>query len=55
METVIWLVELAVGLACLAVGGASMRVPSFRVAGIIVIVAGVAATLHAMGSLVASS
>ncbi|HEX7247989.1 MAG TPA: hypothetical protein VF351_07810 [Actinomycetota bacterium] len=47
METAIWLVELGVGIACLAVGAVSLRGPRMRVVGALLLIAGLAAAGHA--------
>jgi hypothetical protein len=53
VQTTTWLIELGVGLACLAVAAIALRNPRMRVVGVVLLVAGVAAAAHATFSLVA--
>lgn len=48
VETLTWVIELGVGLACLAIGVLTRRNSRLRIAGIALLVAGVAATGHAL-------
>jgi len=54
VETLTWVIELGVGLACLAIGALTWRNANLRIAGIVLIVAGVAATGHALVRLLSS-
>lgn len=47
METGTWVIELGVGLACLVVAGLALRNPRLRVIGVLLLIAGIAATAHA--------
>ncbi len=47
METATWVIELGVGLACLVVAGLALRNPRLRVIGVLLLIAGIAATGHA--------
>lgn len=47
METAIWLIELGVGLACMAVAVLALRNPRLRLGGVVLLVAGIAAAGHA--------
>jgi len=46
------IIELAVGMACLLAGGGMWRKPGLRWVGVLVIVAGLAAVIHAVWALV---
>ncbi len=48
VETVTWLVELGVGIACLVVGAGAWRGGRLRIVGVVLIVAGLAAASHAL-------
>lgn len=52
METATWLIELGVGLACLVVAILALRNPRLRLAGVVLLVAGVAAAGHATTQLI---
>lgn len=52
METATWLIELGVGLACLVVAILALRNPRLRPAGVVLLVAGVAAAGHATTQLI---
>lgn len=54
VETVTWFIELGVGLACLAAAVLALRSPRLRVAGIMLLVAGIAAAVHATTRLLSS-
>jgi hypothetical protein len=45
-------VELAVGVACLVAGGGLARRPGARLASVVLVIAGVAATVHAVVAIV---
>ncbi len=47
MQTLTWLIELGVGVACVAIGMAAMRSERLRIVGAVSIVAGLAAAAHA--------
>jgi len=53
VETATWVIELGVGLACLAVGGLALRNPRLRLVGVVLLVAGAAAAAHAVFQLLA--
>lgn len=48
METLTWVIELGVGVACLAIGIAAFRTGRLRIVGVVLVVAGVAAAGHAL-------
>ena len=48
METVTWVIELLVGLACLVLGMSALRTARYRLIGVVLLVAGVAAAGHAL-------
>ena len=48
METAIWMIELLVGLACLVLGMSALRTVRYRLIGVVLLVAGVAAAGHAL-------
>ncbi|HVF08307.1 MAG TPA: hypothetical protein VNC60_07010 [Actinomycetota bacterium] len=48
VETATWLVELGVGIACLALGAGAWRAGRSRIVGAVLIVAGLAAAIHAL-------
>ena len=48
MRTATWLIELSVGVACLAIGAGAMRSDRLRIVGIVAIAAGLAAAGHAI-------
>ena len=52
MDEVMWIIELGVGVGCLAGGVAAVRVPSPRIVGVIALVGGAAAAIHAIAALV---
>jgi hypothetical protein len=52
MDTVVALVELAVGLGCLAAGMGVVRIGGSRVLAVILLIAGAAAAGHAATALV---
>jgi hypothetical protein len=52
VETVTWAIELGVGLACLVVGSAAIRGQRLRIVGVVLVVAGLAASGHAIAQLV---
>ncbi|MEX0650633.1 MAG: hypothetical protein WD186_01220 [Actinomycetota bacterium] len=52
METVTWAIELGVGLACLAIGSVAIRGQRLRIVGVVLVVAGLAASGHALVQLV---
>lgn len=52
VQTATWLIELGVGLACLAVGAIALRNPRMRVVGVVLLIAGTAAAVHAASSLI---
>jgi uncharacterized membrane protein len=47
VQTVTWLIELGVGLACLAIGVTALRSERLRLVGAIATIAGLAAVVHA--------
>jgi hypothetical protein len=47
VRTVTWLIELGVGLACLAIGVTALRSERLRFVGAVVTLAGLAAAVHA--------
>lgn len=48
MRTATWIIELGVGLACLAIGVQALGARRMRVVGVLLLVAGIAATGHAV-------
>jgi hypothetical protein len=52
-EAITYLIELAVGLACVAVAATMARVPGRRWLAAVIAVAGLTAIVHAAGRLVA--
>jgi hypothetical protein len=52
MDEVTWIIELGVGIGCLAGGVAALRVPSLRIVGVIALAGGAAAVIHAIAALV---
>lgn len=52
VETVTWAIELGVGLACLAIGSVAIRGQRLRIVGVVLVVAGLAASGHAFVQLV---
>ena len=52
MEAVTWAIELGVGIACMAVATLALRHPRLRLVGAALLVAGVAAVVHAVVQLV---
>lgn len=53
VETVTWLVELGVGIVCLAVGVVTLRRARMRMVGALLVIAGLAAAGHATMQLTA--
>lgn len=51
VDVVTWLIELGVGLGCIAGGVAAVRTGRLRVVGILLLVAGTAASVHAVVAL----
>ena len=51
METATWVIELAVGLACVVVASIALRNPRLRAVGIVLLIAGIAAVGHASARL----
>jgi hypothetical protein len=51
VDVVTWLIELGVGMGCIAGGIASVRTPRLRVVGVMLLVAGAAASIHAVVAL----
>lgn len=54
METATWVIELAVGLACLLVSALAVRNPRLRGIGVLLLIAGIAAAGHATLQLVSN-
>lgn len=54
METVTWVIELGVGLACLVVAALALRHARLRLVGAVLLVGGLAAVLHAAIQLMGS-
>jgi hypothetical protein len=48
MDVLTWVIELGVGVACLVIGTAAIRGSRLRVAGIVLVIAGLAASGHAL-------
>jgi putative copper export protein len=48
VETAIWIIELGVGLACLVLGLSALRTVRYRLVGIVLLIAGAAASGHAL-------
>jgi hypothetical protein len=48
VETVVWAIELGVGIACLAGAALALRHPRLRLVGAVLLVAGLAAAGHAV-------
>jgi hypothetical protein len=48
VETAIWVIELGVGLACLVLGLSALRTTRFWPVGIVLLIAGAAASGHAL-------
>jgi hypothetical protein len=51
VETLTWVIELGVGVACLVIGIAAFRTGRLRIVGVVLVVAGVAAAAHGLISL----
>ena len=54
MDVLTWLIELGVGIACVAGGLAAVGSPHLRLVGLLLIVAGAAAAVHAGIALISS-
>ena len=52
MDALTSVIELGVGLGCIAGGVAAMRTPRLRIVGVVLLVAGAAACVHALWALV---
>jgi putative copper export protein len=51
VETATWVIELAVGLACVVVASIALRNPRLRAVGILLLIAGITAVGHASARL----
>jgi hypothetical protein len=51
VETLTWVIELGVGVACLVIGAVAFRAGRLRVTGIVLVIAGLAAVGHALTQL----
>lgn len=51
MAVLTWVVELGVGLGCIAGGVVAVRTPRRRLIGVVLLIAGAAAAVHAVSAL----
>jgi hypothetical protein len=51
VDVLTWVIELGVGLGCIAGGVAASRTPRLRIVGVVLLVAGAAACIHAAWAL----